>query len=58
MTADVMSGHKDVVRASSVDNQGRINVVTRRESRAADEQGRNKQSRDQEGQTKWSTADE
>jgi len=51
-----MSGHKDAVRASSVDNQGRINVV--RASRAADEQGRNKQSRDQEGQNKWSTADE
>jgi len=41
MTADVMSGHKDVVRASR-----------------ADEQGRNKRSRDRQGQNEWSRADE
>jgi len=52
-TADAMSGHKDVVRASRFDKQGRNNVV--RASRA-DEQGRNERSRDQQGQNEWSTA--
>jgi len=50
-----MSGHKDVVRASRVDTQGRNNVV--RASRAG-EQGSNERSRDHQGQNEWSTADE
>jgi len=51
MTADVMSGHKNVVRASRANEQGRKDVV--RESRA-DEHGHNEQSRDQQGQNEWS----
>jgi len=38
-----MSGHKNVVRASRVDKQGRNNVVR---ASSADEKGRNERSRD------------
>ena len=54
-TADVMSGHKNVVRASRADEQGHNDVV--RASRA-DEHEHNELSRDQPGQNEWSTADE
>jgi len=55
MTADAMSGHKGAVITSRVDKQGRRYVVG---ASRADEQKGNEGSGDQQGQNKWSTADE
>jgi len=55
MTADAMSGHKGAVITSRVDKQGRRYVVG---ASRADEQKGNERSGDQQGQNKWSTADE